>query len=169
MTPHPHPTEDWFEADARAGRTDAEAEAPILWCEELTQRPWCWERLKAGRGEGDDRGWDGWMASPTQWTWVCASSMSWWWTGKPRVLQSMGREESDTTEQLNWTSKVPIISSVHYNTKIQWRISCICHMFNVWIIHIRATRINNTCLWIWSLAVDSIGEKIFLKNQLINW
>ena len=50
------------------------------WCEELThwKRPWCWERLKAG-GEGDDRGWDGWMASPTQWTWVWVNSGSWWW------------------------------------------------------------------------------------------
>ena len=63
------------------------------WWEELThwKRPWCWERLKAG-GEGDDRGWDGWMASPTQWTWVWASSGSWWWTGKPGVLQSMGSQ-----------------------------------------------------------------------------
>ena len=53
------------------------------WCKELThlKRPWCWERLKA-RGEGDNRGWDDWMASPTQWT----SSRSWWWTGKPGVL-----------------------------------------------------------------------------------
>ena len=69
--------------------------------EELThlKRPWCWERLKAG-GEGDDRGWDGWMASLTWWTWVWASSGSWWWTGKNGVLQSM---ESDMTEWLNWT------------------------------------------------------------------
>ena len=58
--------------------------------EELThwKRPWCWERLKAG-GEGDDRGWDGWMASWIQRTWVWTSSWSWWWTGKPGVLQSM--------------------------------------------------------------------------------
>ena len=64
------------------------------WCKELThwKRPWCWERLKAG-GEGDDRGWDGWMASPTLWTcvWVWELSCgSWWWTGKPGMLQSMG-------------------------------------------------------------------------------
>ena len=61
------------------------------WCEELShlKRPWCWERLKAG-GEGDDRGWDGWIASLTQWTWVWASSRSWWWTGRPGVLQSIG-------------------------------------------------------------------------------
>ena len=61
------------------------------WCEELThsKRPRCWERLKVG-GEGDYRVWDGWMASPTQWTWVWSSSESWWWTGKPGVLESLG-------------------------------------------------------------------------------
>ena len=53
------------------------------------KRPWCWEKLKPG-GEGGSREWDGWMASPTQWTWVWANSGSWWWTGKPGVLQSMG-------------------------------------------------------------------------------
>ena len=82
-----------------------EAEAPILWpceCEEHThwKRPWCWERLKAG-GEGGDRGWDGWRASPTQWTRVWASSGSWWRTGKPGVLQSWGHKEWEATEQLN--------------------------------------------------------------------
>ena len=61
------------------------------WCQEPIhwKRPWCWERLTA-RGEGGDRGWDGWMASPTQWTWVWANSRRWWRTGKPGVLQSMG-------------------------------------------------------------------------------
>ena len=70
------------------------------WCKELThwKRPWCWERLKA---EGEDRGWDGWIASPTQWTWVWASSGSWWWIGKPRVLQSMGLQR--VRHELNWT------------------------------------------------------------------
>ena len=60
------------------------------WCEELThwKRPWCWEGLGTG-GEGADRGWDGWMASPTQWTWVWVDSRSWWWTGRPGVLQFM--------------------------------------------------------------------------------
>ena len=76
------------------GRTDAEAETPIFlatWCEELThlKRPWCWERLKSG-GEGGDRRWDGWMASPIQWTWVWVSSASWWWTRRLGMLQSMG-------------------------------------------------------------------------------
>ena len=53
------------------------------------KRPWCWERLKAG-GEGDNRGWDGWMASQTQWTWVWAMSGRWWRTGEPGMLQFMG-------------------------------------------------------------------------------
>ena len=72
------------------------------WCEELThlKRPWCWERLKAG-GEGDDKGWDGWMASLTQWAWLCASSGRCWRTGKLCVLQSMGLNELDMTEWLN--------------------------------------------------------------------
>ena len=74
------------------------------WCEELThlKRPWCWERLKAR--EGDDRGWDGWMASPTQWTWIWASSRSWWWTGKPGMLQSMESQRvwHNWMTKLNW-------------------------------------------------------------------
>ena len=63
------------------------------WFEEPThqKRPWCWERLKAG-GEGDDKGWDGWIASLTQWTWVWANSGRWWRTWKPGVLQSMGSQ-----------------------------------------------------------------------------
>ena len=63
------------------------------WCKELTnlKRPWCWERLKAG-GDGDDKGWDGWMASLAWRTWVWASSWSWWWTGRSGVLQFMGSQ-----------------------------------------------------------------------------
>ena len=79
------------------------------WCKELThsKRPWCWERLKAGREE-DDRGWDGWMASPTRRTWVWVSSRSWWWTGRPGVLQSMGspRVGHDWATELNWMRHV---------------------------------------------------------------
>ena len=74
------------------------------WCEELThlKRPWCWERLRAGEEE-DDRGWNGWMASPTWWTWVWVDSRSWWWTGKPDVLQFTGsqRVRHDWATELN--------------------------------------------------------------------
>ena len=76
----------------------------LMWRLTHWKRLWCWERLKAG--EGDNRGWDGWMASPTKWTWVWASSRSWWWTGRPVVLWFMGRKESDTNEQLNWTENL---------------------------------------------------------------
>ena len=71
------------------------------WCEELThlKRSWCWERMKAG-GKEDDRRWDGWMASPTQWTGVWVNSGSWWWTGNPAVH---GVAESDLTERMNWS------------------------------------------------------------------
>ena len=77
-------------------------------CEELThwKRPWCWEGLGAG-GEGDDRGWDGWMASLTQWTWVWVNYGNWWWTGRPGVLRFMGlqRVGHDWVTELNdWWS-----------------------------------------------------------------
>ena len=58
---------------------------------------------KRAGGEGEDRGWDGWMTSPTQWTWVCVDSWSWWWTGSLVCCSLWGRKESDMTEQLNWT------------------------------------------------------------------
>ena len=75
------------------------------WCKELThwKRPWPWERLKAG--EGDDRRWDGWIVSPTRWTWVRASSESCWRTGKPGMLQSMGLQRVGhdwVTELTDW-------------------------------------------------------------------
>ena len=77
------------------------------WCKELThwKRPWCWERLKAR--EGDNRGWDGWMASLTQWTWVWASSRNWWSTGMPGLLQSMGSQRvgHDWATELNKTER----------------------------------------------------------------
>ena len=79
-----------------------------LWCKELThlKRPWWWERLKA-RAEGDERGWDGWMASLTRWTGVWVSSGSWWRTGRPGVLQSMGsqRVRHNWVTELNWFKK----------------------------------------------------------------
>ena len=64
------------------------------WCEELThwKRPWCWERLKEG-GEEEGRGWDGWMSSLTQWTWVWVNSGNWWWTRRPGMLQSIGSQK----------------------------------------------------------------------------
>ena len=104
---HPRGNQSWI----FIGRTGAEAETPVLWppdVEGLThlKRLWCWKRLKAG-GEGDDRRWDGWMASPTLWTWVSVNSGSWWWTGRPDMLQSMGslRVGHDWATELNIITK----------------------------------------------------------------
>ena len=76
------------------------------------KRPWCWERLKA-EGEKGNRGWDGWMASPTQWTWIWANSKRWWGTGKPGLLQSMGSQrawQNLVTEQQKQTSEATMVS-----------------------------------------------------------
>ena len=101
---HPKGDQSWI----YIGRTDAEAETPILWPTHvkswLIGKDWCWEGLGA-RGEGDDRGWDSWMASPTWWTWVWVNSWRWWWTGRPGVLWFMGSQtvRHDWATELNWT------------------------------------------------------------------
>ena len=95
------------------------------WCKELThlKRPWCWEIVKVG-GEGDDRGWDSWMASPTRWTWVWVSFRSWWWTGKPGVLWSMGlqRVGPHWATELNWNHQTLAIAKGREPDKMepQW-------------------------------------------------
>ena len=104
---HPKGDQSWV----FIGRTDTEAETPVLWpphAKRLThwKRPWCWEGLGAG-GEGDDRGWDGWMAPPNWWTWVWVDSGSWWWTGRPGVLWFMGSQRIGhnwVTELTDWCS-----------------------------------------------------------------
>ena len=101
---HPKGNQSWI----FIGRTDAEAETSVLWAPDVKNwligkdpdvgKNWRWE-------EKGIRGWDGWMASPTQWTWVWARSGSWWWTGKPGVLQSMGlqRVRHDWVTELIYT------------------------------------------------------------------
>ena len=86
------------------GRNDAEAKTPVLWPPHAKSWLCGWEGLGAG-GEGDDRGWDGWMASPTRWTWVWVNSGRWWWTGGPGVLRFMGSQRvgHDWATELNWT------------------------------------------------------------------
>ena len=108
------------------------------------KRPWCWQRLKPG--EGDDRGWDGWMASPTQWTWIWVNSGSWWWTGNPGMLQSMGlqRVRHDWATDLNWTEwfnsllTIPVTPALaEWFLQLKWTINkvqwlkywLICHYF----------------------------------------
>ena len=94
-----------------------------------TLATWCWERLKA-RGEENDRGWDGWMASPTWWTQIWANSRSWWWTGKPDVLQSMRWQELDMTELLNWTVVYSPITLGHFPFPIYGQLLPVCGLAN---------------------------------------
>ena len=98
------------------------------WCKLIHwKRPWCWARLKAG-GEGDDREWDGWMALPTRWTWVWVDSRSWWWAGRPGVLQSMQSQRvGHWATELNWTllmvgivRKSKLVRNKSYSTKQLW-------------------------------------------------
>ena len=103
---HPKGNQSWI----FIGRTDAEAETPILWPPAV--KNWLiWKDPDSRKDwrqgeEGDDRGWDGWMASPTQWTWAWVNSRSSRWTGKPGVLQPMGSQRTghDWATELNWVS-----------------------------------------------------------------
>ena len=103
-------------------RTDAEAETPILWPPDSKN----WLTGK-DPDAGDNRVWDGWMASSTEWTWVWVNSGSWWWTGRPGVLQSMGsqRVRHDWASELNWTewSQVIIVYFIWLN--LQNNIACL--------------------------------------------
>ena len=96
------------------GRTDAKAETPVLWPPHvkswLNGKDWCWEGLGAG-GEEDNRGWDGWMASPTQWICVWVNSRCWWWMGRAGVLRFMGlqRVGHDTATDLNWADTISFL------------------------------------------------------------
>ena len=106
-------------------------------CEELThwKRLWCWEGLGAG-GEGNDRGrqWC-WMASLTWWTWVWVNSGSWWWTGRPGVLQFMGSQRAghDWETELNWTdSKNAVPSSIVLRIIFRVHSDALSSLFNRW-------------------------------------
>jgi len=97
------------------------------WCKELIhwKRPWFWERSKAG-GEGDDRGWDGWMASLTRWTWVWVNSGSWWWTGKPGMLQSMGSQRVGYNWVTNLNDPAIPLLDLYIQRKLNHSLEDIC-------------------------------------------
>ena len=96
------------------------------------KRPWCWERLMAG--EGDNRGWDGWMVSLTWWTWVWANSGSWWLTGRPGVLQSMGSQRvgHDWVTELSWLLRFSKPPPAHCCQRFWSRWSCFSFTTTHW-------------------------------------
>ena len=133
---HPKRDQSW---KSFFGRTDAEAETPILWPPHVKswltrKKPWCWEGLETG-GKGDDRGLYSWMASPTRWTWVWVNSRSWWWTGRPGVLWFMGSQRvgQDWATELNWTDdcvKFPGILFDRVNSMLILAYCLRCLSFN---------------------------------------
>ena len=133
------------------------------WCKELThlKRPWCWENLKAG-GEGDNRGWDGWMALPIQWTWVWVNSRSWWWTGRPGVLQSIGlqRVGHNWVTELNWTYRdVNCCFSCCQYQLFKWL---------KWLISMYERKLTSLmCLWLrepWELGKRKLNLRNLFKR-----
>ena len=132
-------------------------------CEELTdwKRLWCWEELGAG-GKGDDRGWDGWMASQTRWTWVWVNSGRWWWTGRPGVLWFMGSQRvgHDWVTELNWYmlwNKISLHSSVfickYLKNDIAWLTVNITHAIYIFClenIYVHLCVCAQSCLTLWN-------------------
>ena len=124
---------DFFEGN------DAKAETPVLWTPHakswLIGKDGCWEGLGAG-GEGNDRGWDGWMASPTGWTWVWVNSGRWWWTGRPGMLRFMGlqRVGHDWVTELNWM--MHYIKMTCYFILLIYIVYILIYNYITWIYYI---------------------------------
>ena len=141
------------------------------WCEELThrKRPWCWERLKAG-GEGDDRGWDGYMAASTWWTCIWVGSRSWWWTGKPGVQQSMGlqRVEHDRRDwtELNW-GRIALLQIFLLELlllhPIGFELCFHCHLF------LEIFLISSAACWLFRNVLFNLHVFVFLTVFSCNW
>ena len=140
-----------------------------------------------GRREGDNRGWDGWMASLIWWTWVWVSSGSWWWTGKPGVLQSMGlqrvRHNWVNWTELDWTIifKIKMLSKVitpwlNFCLILLWikgvGITCSPGIFN-WISGYRkdefwAQRVSDLLWWTWRSLVSLVAQMAIQKTQVLS-
>ena len=127
--------DSWESLARRSNQSILKEISPECWCKELThlERPWSWERLRAG-GEGGNRGWDGWMVSPTWWTWVWVASGSWWWTGRPGVLQFMGSQRvgHDWATELNW--KLFMLFHLFFQLFIYMHMYCHVYIyFILWV------------------------------------
>ena len=144
---HPKGDQSWV----FIGTTDAEVETPILWpphakCWLIGKDPDAGRDLGAG-GEGDDRGWEVWMASPTRCTWVWVNSESWWWTGRPGCCDSWGCKESDATERLNWTELTRLLGFP--NSSVGKESSCRRFQFDSWVGKSARERIGYPLQYSW--------------------
>ena len=128
------------------------------------KRPQCWERLKAGR-EGDDRGQDGWMASPTQWTWVWESSRRWWRTGKPGELQSTGSQRVGhgwATEQQHHWKEIKSVNPKEINPEYYWKDWC-------WSSNTLTTRYKELTHWKRPWCWERLKAKRRRGQQRMRW
>ena len=124
-------------------------------CEVLThwKRPWCWEGLGEG-GEGDDRGWDGWMTSLTWWTWIWVNTESWWCTGRPGVLQFMGSQR--VRQRLSdWTELIERYIDLTANERLDYHFHC---EMSFSFCHISSKLVLISLLWIHPLHFDGASE-----------
>ena len=140
-------------------------------CEELThwKRLWCWEGLGAG-GKGDDRGWDGWMASRTRWTWVWVNSGSWWWTGRPGVLRFMGSQRvgHDWATELNWTELMgPRLVFLFTRCSREKGVCVHGHVqspSSAWLCNPMDCSLSGSCLWDFSGKNTGVGYHFLLQG-----
>ena len=174
---HPKGDQSWV----FIGRTDGKTETPILWPPHA--KSWLIEKTLmlggiGGRRRRGNRGWDGWVASPTRWTWVSVNSGSWWWTWRPGVLRFMGHKESDTTEWLIWTELILALRSpwtVWSGKKIgHWEMNSPAQSVPNMLLEISgeitpgrmkrwSQSKNNTQLWMWlviEIKYDAVKSNI---------
>ena len=104
---HPKGNQSWYSLEGQMLKLKLQYFGQLMPRTDSFEKTMIQRKIEGG-GEGDDRGWDGWMASLTQWTWVWVNSGSWWWTERPGVLQSMGsqRVRHDWVTELNWCSRL---------------------------------------------------------------
>ena len=143
-------------------------------CEELThwKRPWCWEGLGAG-GEGDDRGWDGWTASPTRWAWVWVNSGSWWWTRRPDLLRfmvSQSRTQLSHWTELNWTLRWICMVSQRFHLQFpSYTEYLISHSYFFWESLLTTVSVGLYLVLIWTKFFLHSGYQSFTSDVYYNY
>ena len=163
------------------GRTDSlswSSNTLATWWEDLNhwKIPWCWERLRAG-GEGSGRGWDGWMASPTQWTWVWASSGKWWRTGEAWCAAIHGAAKS-RTQLSDWTTTTKVYDSLSKYDWVTVKQRLLGDWSFWWVTHGFSLRVKELW-WIWGAGTQwdfrfaEVEKRIphypgFLQNWVLN-
>ena len=143
----------------------------VTWREELThlKRPWCWERLKVG-GEGNNRGWDGWMVSLTQWTWVWVNSGSWWWTGRPGVLRFMGSQRvgHEWATELKWSALNSLISGFIYLSLLSFFLLYLTKGFLILFVLVKNQLLVLLTLSVALLvSISFISSLMFIKSLIL--